>query len=551
VHDDPAAWFTVPLRDLGDEVPAWRGLLAPMGSPGTASAGVTSQFLDHAADYHDRYANVAYFRMVLDGAFARLERPPAPRAILDIGSGSGNSVIPLLDRFPDAFVVATDISAPLLAILRDHLAAEPRYRGRYALVAVDAVGAPLTRASFDLVVGAAILHHVLEPDRVIDECRVALRPGGLAVFLEPFELGHALLSVVYADIVEEAGRRGEDGPGLAMVRRLLTDYAARRRRRDDPRFLEMDDKWMFTRSFFEAAARRGSWTGCIVHPLHDATAPLADQTRVNLKLGSGLDADALPAWAWARIAACEQSFSPAARHELAFECAVLLRAWPGDAATPHPRSGWWFDAVAPGRGFFVTDDGVAASVTCCHYDAAGAPIWAVAGPAAWRDGVMSAPAASSAFAASSPPATAVAPLSLRFESATRARITWASEDIEVVPQHADSPGWRRDAGHERGGRWVEDRADPAAWLVVEALDGRVFAALLTADGWSVTVAAERRLDICAGDWLRFSGGQPLGGPYRPPREPVVLGEARLLWTESDRLVVQMPDGRHVAMRRAR
>ena len=136
MHDDPAAWFTVPLRDLGDEVPAWRGLLAPMGSPGTASAGVTSQFLDHAADYDHRYANVAYFRIVLDGAFARLERPPAPRAILDIGSGSGNSVIPLLDRFPDAFVVATDISAPLLAILRDHLAAEPRYRGRYALVAV-------------------------------------------------------------------------------------------------------------------------------------------------------------------------------------------------------------------------------------------------------------------------------------------------------------------------------------------------------------------------------------------------------------------------------
>ena len=232
VHD-PAAGFTVPLRDLGDETPAWRGILAPVDAPREAPAGVTAQFLEHAADYHERYANVAHFRPLLDDAFARLERPPAPRTILDIGSGSGNSVIPLLDRFPDAFVVATDISAPLLAILRDHLAANERYRGRFALVAVDAVDAPLRRASFDLAVGAAILHHVLAPERVVDACRVALRAGGVAVFLEPFEMGHAVLSLAYAGIVDEARRRGEDGPGLGMVRtparRLRGAPAAARR----------------------------------------------------------------------------------------------------------------------------------------------------------------------------------------------------------------------------------------------------------------------------------------------------------------------------------
>jgi SAM-dependent methyltransferase len=547
---DPADGFTVPLRDLGEETPAWRGILTPVDAPREAPAGVTAQFLEHAADYHERYANVAHFRTVLDDAFARLERPPAPRTILDIGSGSGNSVIPLLDRFPDAFVVATDISAPLLAILRDHLAANDRYRGRFALVAVDAVDAPLRPASYDLAVGAAILHHVLAPERVVDACRVALRGGGIAVFLEPFEMGHAVLSLAYAGIVDEARRRGENGPGLEMVRTLLVDYEARRRPRDDPRFLEMDDKWMFTRGFFEEAARRGRWAECLVHAIHGADAPLTEQTRVNLKLGGGLAPSALPAWAWDRLADCEQAFSPAARRDLTFECAVVMRAWPGDGTAGAARAGWWFDPDAPGRGVFVVDDDRTATVVCCHYDVDGGPAWHIAGPAAWQAGEMRAVARpQSEGVALAGAADGGDLLTLRFSSPDRATLTWTDERIALVPQHPDSASWNGGAGGERGGRWIEDRAAPGLGLVVEALDGRVFAALLAPDGWCVAVAAERRADVCAGEWMRFSGGQSRGAAYRPPGPPEVLGEARFTWTDADRLVVQLPDGRHAVLRR--
>jgi len=543
----PSDGFTVPLRDLGDETPAWRGILTPVDAPRAAPVGVTSQFLEHAADYHERYANVEYFRALLDNAFARLERPPAPRTILDIGSGSGNSVIPLLDRFPDAFVVATDISAPLLAILRDHLAADERYRGRVALVAVDAVDAPLKRSSFDLAVGAAILHHVLAPERVVDACRLALRAGGVAVFLEPFEMGHAVLSLAYADIVDEARRRGDAGPGLEMVQHLLTDYEARRRPRDDPRFLEMDDKWMFTRGFFEEAARRGRWSECLVHAIHGADTPLTDQTRVNLKLGGGLDASALPGWAWDRLSACEQAFSPAARRELTFECAVVMRAWPGEAAIPASRAGWWFDADAPGRGVFVVDDDRAATVVVCHYGADRAPAWHVAGPAPWNAGEMRAPARPQAAQHAADTGDILA---LRFDSPARATLSWGAERVALVPQHPDSLSWSGAAGRERGGRWVEDRADAELWLVVEALEGRVFAALLAPDGWCVAVAAERGAASCAGEWMRFTGGQARGAAYRPPGPAEILGWARFTWIDSDRLVVRLPGGRHAVLRRA-
>ncbi len=540
---DPSVCFTVPLRDLGADASAFRGILAPAVRASTTQ-GVTAQFLERAADYDERYRNHAHFRVLLDNSFACLEHAPDPRLILDIGSGSGNSVIPLLERFPAAFVVATDISPQLLAILRDHLAAVPRYAGRFALVCVDAVDARLRRAVFDLAVGAAILHHVLEPERVIAICRHTLRPGGTAVFLEPFAMGHAVLALAYRAIVEEADRLGEDGAGLAMLRHLRADYAARRRDRDDPRFLEMDDKWMFTRAFFEAEARRGSWYDCVVYPIHGHEAPLADQTRINLRLGGDLDVTALPDWAWAELAAWEAAFAPETRRDLVFECAVVMRSWPGGPQAGDARAGWWYDAGAPGRGFFIAIDGAVASVTCCHYDADGEPVWHVAGPAPWHDDTMH--AAARPFGT---PAADGDDLALRFPGAARMEIRWGARELVLEPQHPQSVGWNGGMGSERGGAWIEDADLPAVRAVVEVLDGHVFAALLTAQTWYVTVAATRRVDVYQGEWLRFSGGQALDGPYRAPHDPARCGSARLLWTDTDRLVVQMPGGRHAVLRR--
>ncbi|TMH04634.1 MAG: class I SAM-dependent methyltransferase, partial [Betaproteobacteria bacterium] len=107
-----------------------------------------------------------------------------PSLIIDIGSGSGNSVIPLADLFPDANIVATDISPQLLAILRDFLSKRDDAKnseggeGRFALVCVDAAEANYLPGVADLAVGAAILHHILEPAKVLASCHRALKPGG-------------------------------------------------------------------------------------------------------------------------------------------------------------------------------------------------------------------------------------------------------------------------------------------------------------------------------------------------------------------------------------
>src|SRR5213078_4102226 len=113
--------FATPLVDLGSGDPALAGIFAPIDEMRSPGPGVTAQFLENAADYHRRYFDTAYWSLVLGRALDTIELDRSPRTILDVGSGSGNSVIPLASRFPQAHIVATDVSAPLLAILRDFL----------------------------------------------------------------------------------------------------------------------------------------------------------------------------------------------------------------------------------------------------------------------------------------------------------------------------------------------------------------------------------------------------------------------------------------------
>ena len=538
---DPSHWFPAPLWHMGDAHPALRGIFQPVAARDVAPVGVTAQFLEHAAEYHARYANVGHFRMLLDDALGRLDPPLAPRAMLDIGSGAGNSVIPLLERFPDAVVLATDISPQLLAILRDHLEANPGYRGRFALLCVDASSARYVPGSFDLAVGAAILHHVPDPRAVLDGCAHALRPRGAAIFFEPFELGHAMLRLAYADILAEAGRRGDDAPGFAVVRRLHDDYVARADARHGARLLELDDKWMFNARFFAAAARDESWGEWSVRDIHSHDAPLADETRVNLRLGGGLAEDGLPRWAWERLRAFEQAFSPDARRDLPFEAAVVLRA--SVVRRPQAQAGWWFDAAQPGRGFFVLLAGERGAVACCHYGEGGEPVWEVAGPGPFADATLD------LRTARTPSPAAGTALRLAFDGEARAMLDWAGERITLVPQHPGSPGWTAGPGSGLGGWWTEDRDAATVDALVEFLGDHVFAAVLRATDWCVTVAARRDVLRYAGEWLRFSGGQALHGPYRAPGDPERLGVAELMWNEHDRLVLQLPGGRQTVLRR--
>lgn len=112
---------------------------------------------------------------------------------LEIGAGTGYFTLNLLQLGLIGRATATDISPGMLATLG-------RSAGELGLtvraVRADAEELPFEDASFDLVFGHAILHHIPDLGRAFAEFRRVLRPGGTLAFCgEPSRYGDAIAAM--------------------------------------------------------------------------------------------------------------------------------------------------------------------------------------------------------------------------------------------------------------------------------------------------------------------------------------------------------------------
>ncbi len=326
--------MNVALVDMGDTVsPDLHGILIAEQDLQETKVGITEQFLENAGVYHQRYTSVAYFRRLIDDAVTN-RIIGNPELILDVGSGSGNSVLPCLDLYPEAKIIATDLSQNLLAILRDHVAENPGQRDRLALVCVDATKPYFEKGSADLVIGAAILHHLLDPSSCIRSACHVLKPGGLAIFFEPFESGNAILRLAYSQIIrlnraavfdEKIETRAE-----TCLSSLINDYTVRAGTdKSADIFRHIDDKWLFTRSYFENVIAPLPDIALEVVPLNSTSTSFVDQTMTNLRLALGLGQEQarsmLPKWAWDILVEHDASVSAELRRDLPIEACVILK----------------------------------------------------------------------------------------------------------------------------------------------------------------------------------------------------------------------------------
>jgi len=112
---------------------------------------------------------------------------------LEIGSGTGYFSLNLLQLGLIGRLVATDISPGML----DELGATAERLGlEVETKATDAERLPFQDASFDLVFGHAVLHHLPDLDAALAEFRRVLRPGGTLAFCgEPSRYGDLLAAV--------------------------------------------------------------------------------------------------------------------------------------------------------------------------------------------------------------------------------------------------------------------------------------------------------------------------------------------------------------------
>jgi tRNA (cmo5U34)-methyltransferase len=139
-----------------------------------------SQFHFDPATYLDlmRQEVPAYGR--LQEAVAAASEGTAVARVLDLGTGTGETLVAVLARHRRARAVGVDQSAPMLEAARARLAGLP------VELVVAELADPLPPGPFDLVVSALAVHHLEGSEKSALFVRVAeaLRPGGRFVLAD-------------------------------------------------------------------------------------------------------------------------------------------------------------------------------------------------------------------------------------------------------------------------------------------------------------------------------------------------------------------------------
>jgi SAM-dependent methyltransferase len=171
-------------------------------SPAPASAeeirDVNTRYHDGAAADYDAKWGIDFgeigrtqvlgkLRKALDGRLRSFDRA------LELGAGTGYFSLNLLQAGVITEATCTDISPGMVeALERNARALDLDVQARVA----DAEALPFADASFDLVFGHAVLHHLPDLDQAWREIHRVLAPGGVAVFAgEPSRHGDRLANV--------------------------------------------------------------------------------------------------------------------------------------------------------------------------------------------------------------------------------------------------------------------------------------------------------------------------------------------------------------------
>jgi len=130
---------------------------------------------------HDLWAaqNVA----VADVARRILGR--APRALLDVGCGTGVGTWSIAAHLPGTAITGIDLTPSMIARATDPTRQRPSVATAPRFFTADAMALPFDDGTLDAVIGVSVLYLVPDADRVLAELHRVLAPGGVLAFLEP------------------------------------------------------------------------------------------------------------------------------------------------------------------------------------------------------------------------------------------------------------------------------------------------------------------------------------------------------------------------------
>jgi tRNA (cmo5U34)-methyltransferase len=112
-------------------------------------------------------------------AAAAAATTPQARRVLDVGCGAGNYTLKLLQCLPNLDVTLVDLSQPMLDRARQRISAATG--GHVRTLQGDIRDLDLGKQQFDIILAAAVLHHLRSDDQwqaVFAAFHRALTPGG-------------------------------------------------------------------------------------------------------------------------------------------------------------------------------------------------------------------------------------------------------------------------------------------------------------------------------------------------------------------------------------
>ncbi|MCE3001794.1 MAG: hypothetical protein LW860_03690 [Xanthomonadaceae bacterium] len=230
------------------------------------------------------------------------------------------------------------------------------------------------------------------------------------------------------------------------------------------------------------------------------------------------------------------------------------------AGAVRPETGIWWNPAEPGRGFALEYGQGFMTFSAYFYADDGRPDWATAafrydGSVAWgeaplnqfRDGQALLAPWREALLAPSPGA-----VSIRFDSPTRATITWpgGSVPVERVLLEAGTTARPPAPGYPEPGLWWNPAETGRGYVLdVQGTSVMLLGYLYDDDGralWFNTIASMPTRFRFEADWYRFADGQTLRGAFRPVRrvEPPV-GRVVIDFDTPRSGVLTLPGGRRV------
>jgi len=321
--------FNKPVFDLGEsDGEELSNIFTPQYDRKLVEQFVHKQFLEGAKAHSDKYVLYDLYEYNLRQAFKKINLKANENKewkVLDIGSVSGNTIIPLLKLIPNIKLLASEFSIPMLVTLKDSLV-HHKVSESCDLLQLNAEDLDFKSNSFDLIIGGAILHHLFSPHKTIEGCFKILKKNGYAIFFEPFISGNEMLSLIFQSIIDLSYTYSLD-PKLLRYLNSWMGFVHRVKGEDktDNKFLSIDDKWLFTRSYFYKFARQYHFRKCIIYPLYQRERQFESQVKTILEIYGNFKAEIIPQWLWETVREYDRKLTEEQKESLLIEGCVIFQ----------------------------------------------------------------------------------------------------------------------------------------------------------------------------------------------------------------------------------